>query len=181
MNKEHILGEHYLETVQKEFHKLKSIADISIQQLTEEGLNYVPDNESNSVAIIMKHLAGNMLSRWTDIFTTDGEKATRDRDSEFTREHITSEHILELWEKGWACFFETLQSIRPDDLLREITIRREPHTVLQALERQTTHNGAHVGQIIYIAKHLTGENWRTMSIPRGKSNEYITSPPQSKH
>ncbi|MBK9249870.1 MAG: DUF1572 family protein [Ignavibacteria bacterium] len=178
MNTEFSLAEHYLETVKKEFHKLKSLADKSIAQLSGDDLNYILDKESNSIAIIMKHLAGNMVSRWTDIYTADGEKLTRNRDSEFTGEYVSREKIIEYWERGWGRFFETLDSLTAEDLLREITIRQEPHTLIQALERQTTHYGAHVGQIILLAKHLAGENWKTLSIPRGKSSEYLTIPPK---
>jgi hypothetical protein len=176
MNADLSLAEHYLMTVKKEFRKLKSLADASIGQLTDDNLNYTLDKESNSIAIIMKHLAGNMLSRWTDIFITDGEKADRNRDSEFTDEQRTKEQIMMHWERGWNRFFETIDALQPDDLLREITIRTEPHTIIQALERQTTHYGAHVGQIVLLSKHLAGENWKTLSIPRGKSNEYLTTP-----
>ncbi len=178
MNNEYSVAAHYLETVRKEFRKLKSQADASIAQLNDDDLNYTLDQESNSIVMIMKHLAGNMLSRWTDIFTTDGEKADRNRDSEFTDEHHTKEQIMTYWERGWGRFFETIDALQPVDLLREITIRNEPHTLIQALERQTTHYGAHVGQIILLAKHLAGENWKTLSIPRGKSNEYLTTPPK---
>jgi len=177
MNAHTSVAEHYLVTVRKEFRKLKSQADASIEQLSDGDLNYALDKESNSIAIIMKHLAGNMLSRWTDIFTTDGEKPDRNRDGEFIDEH-SIEQIMTLWERGWERFFETMDALQPDDLLREITIRNEPHTLIQALERQTTHYGAHVGQIILLAKHVAGDNWKTLSIPRGKSNEYLNTPPK---
>ncbi|MBS1538772.1 MAG: DUF1572 family protein [Bacteroidetes bacterium] len=173
------IGKHYLEVIIKNFRDMKSLADRAIVQLTDEQYFVSLDNgESNSIAIIMKHLAGNMLSRWTDIFTTDGEKPTRNRDSEFENTFTTSQEIIEYWEKGWYTLFDTLESLTSEDLLRSVTIRTEPHTVIEAIERQVYHYGSHVGQIIYLAKYLTGQNWKTLSIPRGKSEEYLNKPPQ---
>jgi hypothetical protein len=171
------LGKHYLEISIKNFRDMKYLADKAIAQLSNEHLSVSIDGgESNSVAIIMKHLAGNMLSRWSDIFTTDGEKTTRNRDSEFVDVFESSQEIIEYWERGWKQLFDTLESLTPEDLLRSITIRTEPHTVLQAIERQIYHYGSHVGQIIYLAKYFTGNNWKTLSIPRGKSEEYLNKP-----
>lgn len=172
------LADHYLDVNIQNFKSMKSLADKSIAQLSFEQLTTSIDDESNSVAIIIKHLAGNMLSRWSDIFTTDGEKATRKRDTEFEDSFQSQQEILEYWERGWKQLFDTLSSLTPDDLLRIITIRTEPHTVVQAIERQVYHYGSHVGQIIFQAKHLAGHNWKTLSIPRGKSEEYLSKPPQ---
>ncbi len=172
------LAEHYLDVNIKNFKSMKALADKAITQLTDEQFKISIDGgESNSIEIIMKHLAGNMISRWSDIFTTDGEKPTRLRDNEFISTFNTTQEILEYWERGWKQLFDTLESLTPDDLLRTVTIRTEPHTVVQAIERQVYHYGSHVGQIIFLAKYLSGENWKTLSIPRGKSEEYLRVPP----
>jgi len=173
------IGKHYLEVTINIFRNMKSLGDKAIAQLTDEQLFISIDGgESNSIAIITKHLAGNMFSRWTDIFTSDGEKPTRKRDCEFENTFTSSQEILAYWELGWQKFFDTLASLSSEDLLRIITIRNEPHTVLQAIERQVYHYGSHIGQIIYLAKYLTGDKWKTLSIPRCKSEEYLNNPPQ---
>ncbi|MBI3260038.1 MAG: DUF1572 family protein [Ignavibacteriae bacterium] len=173
------LANHYLDVNIKNFKAMKALADKAIAQLSYEQFKVSIDGgESNSIEIIIKHLAGNMISRWSDIFTTDGEKPTRNRDTEFISSFNSTQEILEYWERGWKQLFDTLSSLTPDDLLRTITIRTEPHTVVQAIERQVYHYGSHIGQIIFLAKHLAGENWRTLSIPRGKSEEYLSKPLQ---
>ena len=171
------VSSHYLDNMKKLYRYYKVLAEKAMQQLEPQQLLYSHNEETNSIATIVKHMHGNMLSRWTDFLTTDGEKPNRNRDGEFMDEH-SIEQIMTLWERGWERFFETMDALQPDDLLREITIRNEPHTLIQALERQTTHYGAHVGQIILLAKHLAGDNWKTLSIPRGKSNEYLNTPPK---
>ena len=163
------LAEHYLENVVGEFRGLKKLADRAAAQVSDEEFFRTIDPESNSIALIMKHLAGNMRSRWTDFLTSDGEKPDRRRDSEFLVEGEDRRAIEEKWEAGWRCLFGALAQLRGEDLMRHAVIRREPHTVVEALNRQLTHYGEHVGQIIFLAKHLKSSEWKTLSIPRGQS------------
>lgn len=163
------LAEHYLENVVGEFRGLKKLADRAAAQVSDEEFFHTIDPESNSIALIMKHLAGNMRSRWTDFLTSDGEKPDRRRDSEFLVEGEDRRAIEEKWEAGWRCLFGALEPLRGEDLMRRVRIRREPHTVVEALNRQLTHYGEHVGQIIFLAKHLKSSDWKTLSTPRGQS------------
>ncbi|MFI5262974.1 MAG: DUF1572 family protein [Candidatus Kapaibacterium sp.] len=168
------IGEEFLNQSRKVFRSQKDLADKAIAQLSDGELLWQPDPESNSVAINMKHLAGNMISRWTDFLTSDGEKPNRHRDGEF---EIASDDVQSLrayWDRGYALFFKTIDSLTEDDLLKTVTIRNEPHTVIQAIQRQVSHYGYHVGQIVALAKHINGENWKTLSIPRGKSEEFLS-------
>ena len=128
--------------------------------------------ESNSVAIIVKHLAGNMLSRWTDIFNSDGEKEWRNRDAEFVNNISSREDLMAVWQKGWNCLFDTLSSLQESDLQKTIYIRNEPHTVIDAINRQLTHYASHIGQIVYIGKMVNNENWKSLSIPRNRSADF---------
>ena len=161
-------AEHYLEDVQRSFRKTKALAERAAAQLDDEEFFRAIDGESNSVALIMKHMSGNMRSRWTDFLTTDGEKPDRDRDSEFVAaEGEDRRAVLERWEAGWACVFGALRALEPSDLLRTVTIRHEPHTVVSAINRQVEHYAHHGGQIVFLAKHLKGGAWQTLSIPRG--------------
>jgi uncharacterized damage-inducible protein DinB len=162
------IGGEYLNTVIQRFSESKITAEKAIQQLTESELFWSPNEESNSIAIIVKHMSGNMVSRWTDFFTTDGEKLFRNRDDEFVGDIQTKEQVMELWEMGWETFLTALKDIHEDDLLKTITIRNEPHTVIEAIERQMYHYSYHVGQIVYIAKNLKSSNWNTLTIPRKK-------------
>ncbi|HSD71433.1 MAG TPA: DUF1572 family protein [Thermoanaerobaculia bacterium] len=167
------LGRHYLEDVIGELRKYKKFADRAAAQVSDADFFRQIDPESNSVALVMKHIAGNLRSRWTDFLTTDGEKPDRNRDTEFERsESDTKDRILERWESGWRTLFEALAPLTDDDLLRTVAIRGEPHTVVQAINRQLTHYASHVGQIVFLAKHLAGDRWKTLSIPRGKSREF---------
>lgn len=160
----------YLKDCLLQLQKLKSQADRSIAQVKDEHLFSKLDPETNSIAIIMKHLVGNMRSRWTDFLTSDGEKPDRDRDAEFeSQPDDTREKVLALWEDGWSRVFVTIKGLKPDDIARTIMIRSERHSVLEAINRQMTHYAAHVGQIVLLAKHFAGPDWRTLSIPRGKS------------
>ena len=153
----------------------KRLADAAIAQLSDAELFQVIDSESNSVAIIVKHMAGNMRSRWTDFLTSDGEKPDRHRDQEFIiDQRMNREQFLAMWERGWQYVFETLQSLRPDDLSRIVTIRGQEHTVLQAINRALAHYAYHTGQIVFLAKHLRSTAWKTLSVPRGKSEELNT-------
>jgi Protein of unknown function (DUF1572) len=163
----------FLEDALLQFRKYKGLADKAMAQIEESQLFAAPDPESNSVAIIMKHMAGNMRSRWTNFLTSDGEKPDRNRDSEFEREASdTPSSIRERWETGWKLLFAALSPLAADDLSRTVTIRGEPHSVLQAIERQLTHYAYHVGQIVYLARHLAGARWKSLSIPKGTSKDF---------
>ncbi|MEX0879631.1 MAG: DUF1572 family protein [Thermoanaerobaculia bacterium] len=170
------MGALFLEDALLQFHKYKALADGALAQVAEGDLFRTIDSESNSIALVMKHLAGNMRSRWTDFLTTDGEKADRDRDAEFELgTEDTRVRILDRWEAGWRLLFDALAPLTPADLLRTVTIRAEAHTVLQAVNRQLTHYAYHVGQIVFLARHFAGSRWRSLSIPRGKSKEFDVS------
>ncbi|HSG40268.1 MAG TPA: DUF1572 family protein [Thermoanaerobaculia bacterium] len=163
----------YLEDVVDQFRKLKDLADLALAQVRDEDLDAALDPESNSLAVLIQHIAGNLRSRWTDFLTTDGEKPDRDRDSEFVvREGTTREDLLSRWEEGWRCLFLTLAALREEDLSLTVLIRAEPHSVVKAINRQLTHNGYHVGQIVFLAKHLASRDWKTLSVARGKTREY---------
>ncbi len=163
----------YLETCRNVFQQYKQLAEKAMTQLDEKQLNWSPTPESNSIVLIVKHLYGNMLSRWTDFLTSDGEKDWRDRDAEFvTNRNLTREELNFMWEDGWALFFRTLYSLCEEDLDKIVKIRGEDHTVIEALQRQTAHYSSHIGQIIYIAKLCKDKDWNSLSIPRGKSKEF---------
>lgn len=166
------LAEHYLADAADRFRNIKQLADGAIAQLNEDEFFRVIDPESNSIAVIVKHISGNIRSRWTDFLTSDGEKPDRRRDSEFVSEGETRESVLQAWEAAWARLFAELRAVGPDDLLRTVTIRAEPHTVMQAINRQLTHNSYHAGQIVFLAKHLRSSAWQTLSIPRGASEQF---------
>lgn len=162
------IAEEYLKTVTERFRETKITAEKAMAQLNESELFWFPNEESNSIAIILKHLHGNMVSRWTDFLTTDGEKPDRNRDDEFVGEIQTKEQVMGLWVEGWDTFFTALNGIHEDDLLKTITIRKKPHSIIEAIERQMYHYSYHVGQIVYIAKILKSSNWNTLTIPRKK-------------
>ena len=170
------LGRHYLADALKIFRSNKQLAERAIGQLSDEQLFVAPDSESNSVAVIVKHMAGNMRSRWTDFFTSDGEKPDRDRDSEFVLDAQTSRaDVLRWWEEGWRVVFAAIEPLRPEDLLRNVVIRGEPHRVVEAINRQVSHYAQHVGQIIFLAKHHRSSGWQTLSIARNRSGEFNES------
>jgi hypothetical protein len=162
-----------LPTVSNDFRSIKRLAEKAIAQVSDGDLHWQPDKESNSIAIIMKHISGNLVSRWTDFLTSDGEKPNRNRDAEFEDSNLPREELLKQWEAGWDCLFKTLAGISESDLEKTVYIRGEAHSVLKAITRQIWHYGYHVGQIVYIAKHLRSEKWNTLSIPRGKSGDYV--------
>jgi uncharacterized damage-inducible protein DinB len=162
----------YVEDSTAIFRYYKKLVERAIQQLSDEQLCAVLDGEMNSIAVIVKHMAGNMRSRWTDFLTSDGEKPGRVRDEEFCDPPATREALLEVWEDGWQCLLGTLESLSDADLGRTIRIRGEAHSVMQAMNRQVAHYSYHCGQIVFLAKHLGGERWQTLSIPRGKSAEF---------
>jgi len=150
----------------------KGLGDRAMAQVSEEALFATIDGESNSIAIIVKHLAGNMRSRWTDFLTSDGEKPDRDRDSEFEAPPKTRAEILAMWESGWQLAFDALAPLTDADLSRTAYIRNEAHSVMQTIHRQVAHYSYHVGQIVYLAKHFAGSEWNALTIPRRKSAEY---------
>lgn len=159
----------YLNDVRDQFQKMKKLAEDAVAQVQDDELVATLDPEANSLATIMKHMAGNLRSRFTDFLTTDGEKPDRNRDAEFEVDGVpTREAILADWESGWRRLFETLDSLTPDDLLRDVYIRRQRHSVIQALDRQMTHHSYHVGQIVFLAKHFRSSTWRSLSIPKKK-------------
>ncbi|MCA1636339.1 MAG: DUF1572 domain-containing protein [Acidobacteria bacterium] len=164
---------HYLEDVVRSFRKVKTLAEKAAAQLDDEEFFRAIDEESNSVALIMKHMSGNMRSRWTDFLTTDGEKPDRDRESEFVANADEDRRaIIERWETGWACVFKAIESLGPGDLMRTVTIRHEPHTVVSAINRQVEHYAHHGGQIVFLSKHLKSGAWQTLSIPRGGATAF---------
>ena len=162
-----MIDQHYLDDCVLQLRKLKAQADKAVSQIDDARFFDLIDPESNSIALIMKHVAGNMRSRWTDFLTTDGEKPDRDRDTEFEIvSGDTRESILARWEDGWGLMLAALTSLRAEDLAKTVTIRGEPHTVVQAINRQVFHYSAHVGQIVLLAKHFAGPRWQTLSMPK---------------
>jgi hypothetical protein len=151
----------------------------AMEQLRDEDFFVTIDAESNSIAILVKHLAGNMRSRFTDFLTSDGEKPDRFRDREFEVNAATTRaDVMRWWEEGWSCVFAALEPLKAEDVMRTVTIRGEPHTALQAINRQIAHYAQHIGQIVFLAKHLRSSEWKTLSIPRGKSEEFKTAAPK---
>lgn len=164
------LGQHYLEDALRTFRDYKKLGERAFAQLSDEDFFRTIDDESNSIAVIIKHIAGNMLSRWTDFLTTDGEKPERNRDMEFVMlPETTKDEMLGFWEKGWKCTFKALEPLTPDDLMRTVRIRGEDHTVVQAINRQIAHYANHIGQIVYLAKHFKSSEWQSLSVPKNKS------------
>jgi len=162
----------YIEDSLSLFRYYKTLAERAMAQLTDDQLQETLDSESNSIAIVVKHMTGNMQSRWPDFLTTDGEKPGRDRDGEFEDPPGTREALLAAWEAGWQCLFTALEPLSDADLQRTVTIRGEPHSVMQAINRQLAHYAYHCGQIVFLAKHLRGSEWKSLSIPRRKSAEF---------
>ena len=168
----HQLSTSYLQDSIGLFRYYKKLADRAMAQCPDEALFMTLDPESNSIAIIVKHLAGNMRSRWQDFLTTDGEKPDRHRDTEFETPPNTRAELMEMWERGWKYLFDALEPLTEADLTKTVTIRTEPHSVMQAINRQVAHYAHHVGQILFLAKHLTFTKtgkWESLSVPRGKS------------
>jgi hypothetical protein len=154
------------------FRFYKQLGERAMAQVTDEQLVAVLDGEMNSIAVIVKHMAGNMRSRWTDFLTSDGEKPDRNRDSEFVEAPATREALLALWEEGWQCLFGALEPLSEEDLQRTVTIRGEAHSVMQAINRQVAHYSYHVGQIVLLAKHFKRDEWQSLSVPRRQSGEF---------
>jgi uncharacterized damage-inducible protein DinB len=154
------------------FRYYKKLVERALKQVSDEQLLATLDQESNSIAVIVKHMAGNMRSRWTDFLTSDGEKPGRDRDEEFSNPPTTRAALLAMWDDGWRCLLGTLESLSDADLGRTITIRGEAHSVMQAINRQVAHYSYHCGQIVFLVKHFCGDGWKVLSVPRGKSADF---------
>jgi len=166
------IGQHYLDDALRTFRDYKKTAERAFAQTTDEDFFKTIDEESNSIAVIVKHMAGNMLSRWTDFLTTDGEKPNRNRDMEFEMlPNTTKVDMLVFWDQGWQCVFAAIEPLTPDDLMQTVKIRGQDHTVLQAINRQVSHYANHVGQIVYLAKHFRSSEWTSLSVPKNKSAE----------
>lgn len=166
-----IVTEFLLATINA-FEANKRLADRAVAQVPDDKLHVALDPNTNSIAVVMKHVAGNLASRWTDFLTTDGEKSWRNRDDEFVDRFGSRAEILEAWERGWECLFNTLKKLKPDDLEKTVTIRGEPHSVPLALERSLGHTCYHIGQIVQVARIHAGEQWQTLTIPRGGSEQF---------
>jgi len=164
--------EDYLADALSSFRAYKKLADKAIAQTNDDELLVKLDEEANSIAIVMKHMAGNMISRWTDFLNSDGEKADRNRDMEFVIETSSRDEVIAYWERGWKCVFDAIEPLRPDDFSRTVTIRRQEHTIVQAINRQLMHYAYHIGQIVFLAKHFRSTEWQSLSIPRNKSAEF---------
>lgn len=174
-------GKEFLETGIRRVKYYKDLGDKTFEQLDDADFHYQPNEESNSIAVIIQHMSGNMLSRWTNLLAEDGEKAWRQRDDEFTVHSYSKQELLEIWEKGWTCFLNALKSLQEDDLLKTICIRQETLSVVDAINRQLAHYPYHVGQIVYIGRIIKDHAWKNLSIPKGQSlvynqNEKIKDP-----
>jgi hypothetical protein len=170
---EQAIGAHFLQDALRTFRDYKKLAEGAFEQIDDADFFRTIDEGSNSIAINIKHMAGNMLSRWSDFLTTDGEKPERDRDMEFVMlPDATKAEMIAYWEKGWECTFAAIEPLQPEDLMRTISIRGQDHTVVQAINRQIAHYAYHVGQIVYLAKHFKSNQWKTLSVPKNKSAEF---------
>jgi len=163
----------YLTDIVSQFKKLKDLADRALAQVRDEDLFATLDPESNSLAMLMQHMAGNLLSRWTDFLHSDGEKPDRDRDAEFViAPGTTREQLHGRWEEGWRCLFQALAALSEEDLTMTVLIRAEPHSVVKAIDRQLVHHGYHTGQVVFLAKHLASDHWQSLSVPRGGTRDF---------
>lgn len=181
MDNDKSLGTAVLDETFRAFRGYKRLADGSLAQIDDKDFFYIPDPESNSIALIVKHVAGNLRSRWTDFLTTDGEKPDRDRDQEFVLTPAdTREDLMRRWEASFETVFASIRSLKPEDVSRTVYIRSEPHTVLQAMLRSVTHIAHHIGQIVFLAKHRRSTDWTTLSIPRGKTAEFNAMKPEER-
>jgi hypothetical protein len=169
------MGEEYLSTVIKRLKYYKLLGEQTFDQLDEKNFHWQPSSESNSIAVIIQHIAGNMLSRWTNFLSEDGEKEWRQRDDEFEIHNYSKQQLIDMWDKGWKCFLDTLDSLTAADLLKTIYIRKEPLTAIDAINRQLAHYPYHIGQIVYIGRMIKNEDWKNLSIPKGRSQQYNQS------
>ncbi len=170
------ISNNYLDNIKKLFRYYKSVGDKAIAQVDERGIHWRYNNDSNSIVVIVKHIAGNSISRWTDFLTTDGEKPWRDRDDEFENEQMTKADMLAYWEKGWDCLFTAIDPLTADDLMKTVYIRNEEHTVMEAINRQLAHIPYHVGQIVFVAKMISDDEWQSLTIPKGQSKAFDKTP-----
>lgn len=166
------MANNYLESVKKQFEYYKMLGEKAFAQLEDDKLFWQYNADSNSIAVIVKHLCGNMLSRWTDFLTADGEKQWRDRDAEFENDIKNRDELLEKWNQGWACLFNALNALTANDLNKIIYIRNQGHSVIEAINRQLAHYPYHIGQIVFLGKMLAEKGWVSLSVPKGKSNEF---------
>lgn len=166
------LKEDYIKSLLFECNRYKSLGDKTFVQLDDSDIHWKYDSSGNSIAVLVKHLSGNMLSRWTNFLTEDGEKMWRNRDSEFETSYRTKKEMLVAWETGWNCFLNAIQQIKPENFENKIKIRNEAHTLTQALNRQLAHYSYHIGQIVLLGKTIKGKNWDSLSIPKGQSKAY---------
>jgi hypothetical protein len=167
------LAKHYLDDSISSFRAYKKLAEKALDQLSDDEFFITLDEEGNSIAVIMKHMAGNMFSRWTDFLTSDGEKPDRNRDLEFVIEPgAGKKDVVDYWQRGWQCVFDALEPLGTEDLGRKVLIRGEEHTVIQAINRQMMHYANHIGQIVFLAKHFRSSEWNSLSIPRNRSAEF---------
>jgi hypothetical protein len=170
------IADEFLQTAIRRLRYYKELGERTFSQLEEKDFYFQPNEESNSIAVIIQHLQGNMLSRWTHFLSQDGEKAWRQRDQEFEIHDYSKSELLELWEKGWSCFLSTLESLREADLLKTILIRKEPLTVMDAINRQLAHYPYHIGQILYLGRIIKNKDWQNLSVPKGHSEQYNSGP-----
>ena len=169
---EKTIAEDYLADSLSSFRAYKKLADKAIAQTRDDELFVKLDEEGNSIAIVMKHMAGNMISRWTDFLNSDGEKPDRNRDMEFVIENSNRDDVMAYWERGWKCVFDAIEPLAPADFSRTVTIRWQEHTIVQAINRQLMHYAYHIGQIVFLAKHFRSNEWQSLSIPRNQSAEF---------
>ncbi len=170
---EESITRHYLADAISSFRAYKGLAEKALAQVNDEELFITLDEEGNSLAVIMKHIAGNMISRWTDFLTTDGEKPERNRDMEFVIEPgMTRDQVMAYWERGWREVFAALEPLSPEDFKKKVTIRGQEHTIVEAINRQMTHYAYHIGQIVFLAKHFRSSEWKSLSIPRNRSQDF---------
>jgi Protein of unknown function (DUF1572) len=162
----------YLNSIKKQFGYYKLLGDKTFEQLNDQDIHWQLNEDSNSVSIIVKHIVGNMLSRWTNFLTEDGEKKWRERDQEFEDTYQNKEALITAWEKGWQCLFNALQPLTNNDLEHIIYIRNQGHTVTEAINRQLSHYAYHIGQIVFVGKMIKNENWKSLSVPKGQSSNY---------
>ena len=170
------IGNNYLKNCIQLFQYYRSIGEKSIDQVSDQGIHWQYDDDSNSISIIVKHIAGNSLSRWTDFLTTDGQKEWRNRDDEFEKTDFTKPEMMDLWNQGWDCLFDALAPLTEEDLSKTVYIRGEAHTVTEAINRQLAHLPYHIGQIVFIAKMIAGKDWKSLTIPKGQSQAYDKMP-----
>jgi hypothetical protein len=169
------IAKDFIDTAVRRLKYYKDLGDKTFEQLNDSDFHYQPTEESNSIAIIIQHMAGNMLSRWTNFLTEDGEKEWRQRDDEFEIHHYSKQQLLDLWEKGWSCFLTAIEPLNKKELKQIITIRKESLTVIDAINRQLAHYPYHIGQIVFIGKMIKNNDWKTLSIPKGDSKKYNSS------